>query len=246
MIAFFLAAADLVALPDDSARATACQALVASDSAAAIAQATQWADRDRSLPARVCLGQAFAAAGRWAPAAATFEQAAAAADVVHDPRAGPVWSQAGNAALAADQPAKARDDLDRVLGRPDLPDVLAGEAWIDRARADVALGEAAQARIDLNKGLALVPSDPFAWLLSATLARRQADLPRARKDIAVALRDAADDPDVQLEAGTIAAASGDTPGARLAWTRAAQLGAGEPSGKAASALLAEPAAAPRP
>jgi hypothetical protein len=234
-----LAALPLTDLADDGARAAACTALTRSDPPAAVAQATAWADRDKSIASRTCLGLAFVAAERWAPAAAAFEQAATDAEAQHDNRAPDLWSQAANAALAADDAAKARADLDHALGRLDLPATLAGEAWIDRARADVALDDLDQGRIDMDKGLALVPQDPFGWLLSATLARRQSDVPRAQKDIAIALKSAGDDPAVQLEAGNIAAAAGDMSSARLAWTRAAQLGAGDSSGKAAAALLGQ-------
>jgi len=135
---------------------------------------------------------------------------------------------------------KAREDIDHALATPGLAPTLAGEAWIDRARADVALDQLPQARIDMERGLALVPQDPFAWLLSATLARRQNDLPRAQKDIAIALKSAADDPAVQYEAGNIASAAGQVEAARSAWTRAAQLGPSDPAGKAAAAVLAQP------
>lgn len=240
MIPFLLLAAALTDISGDAARTAACKALVASDPKAAVDQAGAWAERDRSIPARVCLGLAFVAAERWAPAQAAFEQAAADAEAQHDRRAGDLWSQAANAALAGNVAAQARADVDRALAQPALAPALAGEAWIDRARADVALEDLPQARADMDKGLALVPQDPFAWLLSATLARRQNDLPRARKDIALALKAAADDPAVQYEAGNIAAVAGDVEAARLAWTRAAQLGPADPAGKAAAAALAQP------
>ncbi|WP_116090976.1 tetratricopeptide repeat protein [Sphingomonas crusticola] len=240
MIPLLLLAATLTDISGDAARSAACQALAARDPAAAVEQASAWAERDKSVASRQCLGLAFVAVERWAPAQAAFEQAAADAQAQHIGRPAELWSQAANAALAADQPAKARQNIDQALAIPALPPTLAGEAWIDRARADVALDQLPQARIDLDKGLALVPQDPFAWLLSATLARRQQDLPRAQKDIAIALKSAADDPSVQYEAGNIAAAAGQTDAARAAWTRAAQIGPADPAGKAAAASLAQP------
>jgi Tfp pilus assembly protein PilF len=240
MIPFLLLATALIDISGDAARTVACKALIARDTPAAIEQAGAWAERDKSAAARQCLGLAYVAAERWAPAQAALEQAAADAEAQHVGQPAELWSQAANAALAADQPAKARADIDRALAIPGLAPTLAGEAWVDRARADVALEQLPQARIDMDKGLALVPQDPFAWLLSATLARRQNDLPRAQKDIAVALKSAADDPAVQYEAGNIAAAAGQHDAARLAWTRAAQLGPADPAGKAAAALLAQP------
>lgn len=240
MISLILLAAALTDISGDAARTAACRVLVSRDPAAAIEQATAWADRDKSVPARQCLGLAFVAAERWAPAQSALELAAGSAQANNDSRAPELWSQAANAALAADQPAKARENLDHALAAPNLAPTLAGEAWVDRARADVALDDLPQARRDMDKGLALVPQDPFAWLLSATLARRQGDVVRAQKDIVSALKSAADDPAVQLEAGNIAAAAGQNEAARLAWTRAAQLGPGDPAGKTAAALLAQP------
>jgi tetratricopeptide (TPR) repeat protein len=223
----------------DLARFQACVALAKKDPAAAVEQADEWAKRSNNVPSRHCLGLAFAAAERWGPAVLTFEQAAQEAELQGDGRAAALWSQAANAALAADDGAKARTLIDHALVLPTLSVPMKGEAWLDRARADVALNDLPQARIDLDKGLALVPQDPFAWLLSATLARRQNDLPRASKDIARAATIAADDPSVALEEGNIAAVSDQMEVAKRAWTRAAQLAPGTPEGKAASAALAQ-------
>jgi tetratricopeptide (TPR) repeat protein len=241
MIALLALALPLAQLPGgDAARFTACTALTRSDAGKAVVEAEAWAGQTPNIPARHCLGLAYVAAGRWGPAAAAFEQAARAAETQRDGRAAALWTQAGNAALADDQPQRARDTFDRVLALPGLPPLAEGEAAIDRSRANYALGNLAAARGDLDRGLRLVPQDPFAWLLSATLARKQNDLAKARSDIARTLQMAADDPSVQLEAGNIAAASNDRDAARQAWTRAAQLAPGTPEGRAASAALAQP------
>lgn len=240
MIPILFLAAALTDISGDPARIAACQKLIATDPKAAVDQATAWADRDRSVASRQCLGLAFVALERWVPAEAALAQAAAQADADRDLRASALWSQAANAALAGDQPAKAREDLDHVVAVPNLAPALAGEAWVDRARADVALDALPQARIDMDKGLALVPQDPFAWYLSASLARRQNDLSRAQKDIAIALKSASDDPSVQLEAGNIYAAAGQPDAAHAAWTHAAQLAPDTPEGQAAKAALTAP------
>lgn len=254
MIAFLLAAAATAPLSEivggDETRFMACTALIKSDPAAALDQADLWAKRSKDVPAQQCLGLALVAAERWDAAAVTFEAAATEAGLKQDGRAAVLWTQAGNAALAGDNPARARSDLDHALALPTLPEPLKGEAWIDRARADVALGDLPLARHDLDEGLKRVPKDPLAWLLSATLARRQSDLPRADKDIAQALGMAPDDPSVAYEAGNIAAAAGKDDAAILAWQRAVKLGPQEPAGKAAAAMLAQAkplpaAAAPR-
>lgn len=240
LILLAAATAPLAQLPGgDAKRFEACTALIKSDPKAALDQAGQWAALSVDVPAQQCLGLALVAAGRWAPAAVTFEQAAKEAELRRDGRAAALWTQAGNAALASDDPGRARDDLDRALALPTLPDAMRGEAWIDRARADVALDDLTLARSDLDSGLKLVPEDPFAWLLSATLARRQNDLPRAEKEIEEALKRAPDDASVAYEAGNIAAARGAIDAARLAWQQAVKLAPDEPAGKAAAAELAQ-------
>jgi tetratricopeptide (TPR) repeat protein len=226
----------------DGARFDACLKLIKADPQAAVDQASEWAQRSNDVPARQCLGLAFVAAERWEPATVAFEQAAQDAEIKRDGRATILWVQAGNAALGGDDPGKARQDLDRALALPTLPDQLRGEAWLDRARADVALGDLPLGRTDMDKALKLVPADPFAWLLSATLARRQRDHERAEKDIQEAAKLAPDDPAVVLEMGNIADARGQREAAKLAWTRAAQLGPGTPEGKAAAEALAGAAA----
>jgi len=240
MIPILFLAAALTDISGDAARVAACQKLIAADPKTAVDQAAAWAERDKSVPARQCLGLAFVAVERWGPAEAALAQAAAQAETDHDARSFSLWSQAGNAALAGDQPAKAREDLDHVVTASAAPSTLVGEAWVDRARADVALDDLARARTDMDKGLALVPQDPFAWYLSASLARKQNDLGRAQKDIATALKSASDDPAVQLEAGNIYAAAGQPDAAHAAWTRAAQLAPDTPEGQAAKAALTTP------
>jgi len=239
VIPLLIAAAALVDLPGgDPARFDACVKLAKADPAAALAQAQDWVAKTPTVPARQCLGLAFVANERWTPAAASFEQAADQAQGQGDARAGSLWSQAGNAQLAAGEPAKARADLDRALGTG-LPDLLKGEAWMDRARADVALDDPKAGRHDLDQALALADRDPFAWLLSATLARRENDLARADKDIIQAVRLAGDDPAVMLEQGNIAWARGQADTARAAWTRAAQTDPHSAAGRAAAQALAE-------
>jgi len=160
MIPLFFLAAALTDISGDAARGAACQKLIQADPKAAVEQATAWADRDKSIPARQCLGLAYVGVERWAPAETALAQAAAQADADRDARGPRLWSQAANAALAGDAPGKAREDLDHALTAAGLPAALNGEAWIDRARADVALNELPQARVDMDKGLALVPQDP--------------------------------------------------------------------------------------
>ena len=239
MIPILIFAAALSDLPGgDPARFAACAALAKSNPDQAVVEADAWSKKSRDIPARHCLALAYAGAERWTEAAVAFEQAAAEAEGLRDGRAATLWTGAGNAALAADDPTRARAYLDHALALPTLADRMRGEVWFDRARADVAIDDLPTARYDLDQGVALVPQDPFGWLLSATLARRQNDPARAAKDIAEAARLAPDDASVALEQGNIAAVAGDNPAARDAWARAARLAPGDADGKAAAAALA--------
>lgn len=241
-----IAAAAQAASPTgtEAAEFKACMALVKSAPEKALDHAGAWRLKGGGLSARQCLGLAYAALERWASAATAFEQAAAEAETARDPRGGDFWAQAGNSWLAGGDPAKARKAFDAALAGTALSPALRGEAHLDRARAAVALGDIPSARADIQKGLELVAADPFAWYLSAALARREGDLPRARADIAKALELAADDADVQLEAGNIAGLSGDVAAARDHYTRALRTAPESAAGKAAAAaLVANPAQA---
>ena len=216
-----------------------CTALVREAPEKAIAAADAWRLKGGGLEARQCLGLAYSAAGRWAPAAAAFEQAAREAELARDASSADFWAQSGNAWLAGGEAANAVKAFDAALATSSLQAELRGEVHLDRARAGVALGDLAAARADLDKGLSLVPGDPLGWYLSAALARRQGDLPRARTDIAKAVELAPREARILLEAGNIAGMSGDVPAARALYARAAQADPeGEPGRAAAAALAA--------
>jgi len=207
-------------------RYTQCMDLATGDPVKGQADAIQWRTEGGGVLARQCLGVAYANQGKWAAAAGTFEDAAREAETGKDPRAPQYWASAGNAWIAAKEPAKARAAIDAALATGTLAGLDLGEAHLDRARAMVALGDSEAARSDLDKALTYADKDPLAWLLSATLARRAGDLPRAANDITEALHRSGDDPSVQLEAGNIAAASGNEADARTAWNRVIELAPG--------------------
>jgi tetratricopeptide (TPR) repeat protein len=238
-----------------AAQAPAAQALTPQSCAAAakatpdkaIELASDWRLKGGGLDARQCLGLAYSQLGRWAPAATSFEQAASEAEISKDSRRAEFLVQAGNAWLAAKDPAKARKAFDAALATGIASPELQGEAYLDRARALVALGDAAGGRADLDKGLGLVPGDPFGWYLSAALAQREGNLARAKSDIQKAVAGAPDDADVLLLAGNVAGLSGEFDAARNFFTRAARAAPDSASGKAAAAALAanaEPEAPP--
>jgi tetratricopeptide (TPR) repeat protein len=237
LMALALLQATAAARPSARSAHDHCLTVAEQDPAAGKAEAERWRIAGGGFSARQCAALADAARGHWAEAAAGFEEAAHGAEVAHDTTATDLWAQAGNAWLAAGQPAKAREALDTALAAGTLKGTALGEAQLDHARALVAAGDLDDARTDLDLALVNAPDDPLAWLLSATLARRQNDERRAQKDIAEALRRSSDDASVQLEAGNVAAMSGDEAGARVAWGEAARLAPNREQGRAAVAAL---------
>lgn len=211
-----------------------------------VAFAQQWRLEGGIFYARHCMGFAYARSERWAPAMVAFEQAADEAERNGDmAQSARLWAQAGNAALAAGDAAKARTSFDAALARG-LPDgIEKGEIHLDRARALVALGDGKEARESLDVALGQVPQDPLAWLLSATLARRSGELKLAQAHIARAVQLSPDDASVALEEGNIAVLTDQDDVARSAWQRAAKLAPQSPAGKAAADNLTRlPAGAP--
>jgi tetratricopeptide (TPR) repeat protein len=228
----------LMLAPIEGDRFAQCVRQVQADPAAAVTLAEQWRDGGGGIPARQCLGLAYTAVGRYAPAAAVFTQAAKDAELQRDAdRAAVLWVLAGNASLGGGDAAVARTSLTRGLSLSRLDPAQTGEALLDRARAAVAAGDTKAARGDIDNALGLVAGDPMAWLLSATLARRQGDPARATKDIAEAERRAPGHPAVAYEAGNIAMTAGDRAGARDWWTKAAAA-KDDPSAESAKAALA--------
>lgn len=219
--------------PETAVKLQACIDTATDNPAAGLTFAQDWAKDDGGFSAAQCMGYAYARSERWTDAVAAFDGAAQAArQTGSSADAARLLAQAGNAALAGGMVEKARGYFDVALAGG-LPDGAAkGEAHLDRARALVALGDMAGARSDLNAALRQVPEDPLAWLLSATLARRQGEMERARTDIAEAKRRAPDDASVALEDGKIAMMAGDEAGAKAAWSHVLTLA---PSGEQAAA-----------
>ena len=222
----------------EQARFEACATLAEADPAKALDQAGVWRLNGGGVPARQCEGLAYVAQKRWAPAATAFEAAARDADTGNEVRAASLWVQAGNAALAAGDPARARAAFDAAIVRGQTTGADLGELRLDRARARFALGDKKGARDDLDLALKLVPADPLAWLLSATLARQSGDLPRAVDDIEQALQRSPDDAQVALEAGNIAILLGREDAARTAWQAAIKNAPESAAGKSAAEALA--------
>jgi Tfp pilus assembly protein PilF len=242
-----MALAATVAQPaGDQARFAACITLVKSSPEKAVEEANAWRLKGGGLLARQCLGMAYAALERWAPAATAFEQAARDAELAKDGRGADLWAQSGNGWLAAGDGAKARQAFDAALASASLAAELRGEVHLDRARASVLLNDLTAARTDIDKGVALVPSDPFGWYLSSALALREQKVARAKEDIAKALALAPTEPQLLLQAGNTAGLAGETEAALDFYRRVVKAGPNSPAGKAAEAAIAANAATAEP
>ena len=246
----FLAVLAAAAPDSNAARFADCVALASANPAKALDEAGEWRIKGGGVLARQCIGLAYAALNRWQSAALAFEQAAKASEADGDGRSARLWVLAGNAALAGREAVKARAYFDTALASGILKGGEAGEAHLDRARARFAANDTKGARVDLDAALKLVPADPLAWLLSATLARGEGDLKRAQADIIEATKRAPDDASVANEAGNIAVMSGADEEARASWEEAVRIKPDSPAGKAAAAALAQlppkSGAAPKP
>ena len=238
------AAASAQAPSGDQARFLSCTELIKTAPDKAVESANDWRLKGGGLAARECLGLAYAALERWAPAATAFEQAAREAETARDARSADFWVQSGNSWLAGGDGAKARQAFDAALASATLTPELRGEVHLDRARAAVLLGDLAAARKEIDQGLALVPSDPFGWYLSSALAMREENIGRAKEDIGKGLALAPNDPDLLVQAGNVAGVSGDVEDARAFYERAVKAAPASNAGRAAQAALAANAAAP--
>lgn len=169
--------------------------------------------------AGLCLGVALSDLGQWDDAREAFANARdAAASDDHASRAR-LGAMAGNAALAAGQPGQALSLLapaaSDAKAAGDTP--LAASIALDRARALVAVNQPDEAAAALAQAREAEPDYAQAWLLSATLSRRQNKLIEAQAEIEKAAQLAPQDPEVGLEAGVIAVLSGKNEAARRSW-----------------------------
>lgn len=162
-----------------------------------------------------CLGVALSTLERWDEAAEAFRDARGYADT-------PVWrarlgAMAGEAALNAGDAAAALASLDSAAADAKGDATMTGGLALYRARALVALDRPDDAAAALAQARANAPQSAQAWLLSATLSRRQGKLGEAQSQIERAYDLRPIDPEIGLEAGVIAVLSGRDEAARKSW-----------------------------
>lgn len=248
--------ANLPPAPVARDRLGTCLAAVKTDPMTGLAVAKAWvADApggSESGRASECLATALARSGQFAEALPAFGRAIAAVPAGQEGRHAALYALGAQAALAVGDSTRALGWLDTAL----LPSsVLDSEsranALCDRARALVALGRPADAHTALTEAHRVAPDNGEAWLLSATLARREKDLATAQHDIEQAAQLAPKDAAVGLEAGVIAVLAGHDEAARKSWQSVLTSAPDSPEAATARGYLAQlgvkvPTAAPAP
>ncbi|AKH43169.1 tetratricopeptide (TPR) repeat protein [Altererythrobacter atlanticus] len=244
-IASLLLAQSAAALPPlQQDRLKTCLAQARTDPATAIVTASGWlseaAGPDRSLPQQ-CLGTAYTSLLRWDAAESAFLAARTAALDSEPAAKARFATMAGNAALAAGNYPAALSDFDLALADADTAQdgELIGSVETDRARALVALGREDDAANALERARESAPQNGTAWLLSATLARRQDDLASAQALIETAGALLPADPAVGLEAGVIAALAGDDEAAAKSWQSVVDTAPNSPEAATALGYLSQ-------
>jgi len=213
--------------------------------AMAAQKALDRATGEARVRAGLCLGVALGAMDRWEEARAAFVRARDAASPTDSASRARLGAMAGNAALAAGSASTALPILDVAAadaGTAHNGD-LAGTIAMDRARALVALGQDAQAATALADARAALPDNAQAWLLSATLSRRQDRLGDAQAQIERAAQLGGTDPDVGpqigLEAGVIAMLAGRQEAADKSWQSVVSAAPQSDAAKTAKGYLAQ-------
>lgn len=192
-----------------------CLETAKTDPAKARALAEEWVARTsgaQRAAGQHCLGVAAGNAGDWAGATKAF---LAARDGTDKSRfRGRMGALAASALLAQEKFPEALEALDFAKADAGGDAPLGGEIAIERAVALVHLDRPDDAASALADARALAPENPQAWLLSATLSRRNGSLVAAQEQIEKAAALAPRDLDIGLEAGVIAALGGREDAAR--------------------------------
>lgn len=214
------------------------------DPTTAIVEANDWNSElggSGTTYAQQCLGMAYTALLRWPAAEQAFVAAREAADTGDRRRRAQLGAMAANAALAEGSAAAALAYLNLAATDAAAGDDAGLRAVIetDRARAQVLQGDEEAAELTLANARALDAQSPFAWLLSATLARRLGKLEEAQGFIEKAAALSPGYPETGLEAGVIAMLSGREDAARASWQSVIDLDAGGEAAATARGYLAQ-------
>ncbi|SLK09826.1 tetratricopeptide repeat protein [Novosphingobium mathurense] len=178
--------------------------------------------------AGLCLGVALSDLDRWGEAQQAFVNARDATEADDHQTRARLGAMAGNAALAQGDAAQALMLLGPAASEAKLAEdnALTASIALDRARALVAVDRPDEAADALTRAREAEPDNAQAWLLSATLSRRQNKLIEAQTQIEQAAGLAPRDAEIGLEAGVIAALSGNDGAARRSFNSVLALAPG--------------------
>ena len=228
---------------DDPVRLRECLATADDEPEDGEDAASAWLARAKGTDAAqagLCLGVARSRNDDWTGAEQAFLAAVeqAGSDRLLRARLG---AMAGNAALAASAPERALAALDPARGEAKaLADsALIASIALDRARALVALSRLIEASAALSEARSADPVDAEAWLLSATLARRQDRLAEAQVLIERAAELRPIEPAIGLEAGVIAMLAGRPDAARKSWHSVVTMAPDSDAGTTAQRYIAQ-------
>lgn len=225
-------------------RLSVCLTHARTDPTTAIVEASAWSGQTSGADAsyaQQCLGVAYAMLLRWGAAERAFLAARKSAGETEHFRRAQLGTMAGNAALAEERAADALVSLDRAANDA----AAAGDAGlramveVDRARGQVLQGREAEAEATLAAARTLDAQSPFAWLLSATLARRLGKLGEAQGYIETAAALSPDYSEVGLEAGVIAMLAGRQEAAEASWRSVIELAPDSVEAASARSYLAQ-------
>ena len=186
-----------------------------------------------------CKALALSAQENWAEAAAQFAAARDQTPASEPGERARLGALAGNALVAAGAMAPGLTALNQAERDAQAAGDTKqrGELQIGRARALVTLGRLAEAGAALSAARTQAPGDYQAWLLSATLSRRQNRLADAQQQIERAAALMPVDPVVGVEAGVIAVLSGRDAAARRSWQSVIAVAPASPAAKTAQGYL---------
>lgn len=219
----------------------ACVQLATSHPSDAIHLAEAWLAKAKTAQdragSRQCHALALTRTGAWAEAAPLF--LAAREDTAPLNERARLAALAGNASLAAQDPAGALAALElaRSDAAQDGDGTLRAAIAVDSARALVALNRIPEAANALTDARTFDPGNAEAWLLSATLSRRQGDLSDAQSQIEKAAALSPVDAEIGLEAGVIAMLLGQPKAARKSWQSVISAAPGSDMAKTAQGYL---------
>ena len=226
-----------------SAKLQSCLKFAMENPSDGIDEAEGWLAAAKSMSdragAKQCKAIALTRLESWGEAAAMFLAAREDTPANEPGERARLGALAGNALLVTGDTTAGLDALDHAHGDAHAASnsKLNGVIQIDRARALVALGRTEEASSALEEARYELPDNHQAWLLSATLSRRQGKLVQAQRQIERAVALMPVDPEIGLEAGVIAVLAGRDQSARLSWQSVIKAAPGSPAAKTAQGYL---------